>query len=324
MAVAVQDIRPYGINNPASLDATTPVGGAVKLTFSSPPLIDVSGAIQGVSSDAGDVGSFVLACLGYNLAGVAITDSVAPNGQTPTAFAQSFSQMHRGNINNTAALGDVAIEAVTPIRANTAQAGSAAAIILDAGASAVDRFYSAMIIRLTGGTGAGQIRQIISYSGSTKEAVVDRDWDTPPDNTTTFRLSGGFYFQRAPSQVVQPWRLFFEVSGPSIVDPSKTVYDKFFFVNDHPTDSITAPFISMVDSSGLLSFGLAAAINDSLTTADRLTAPAGITFGTAPVVVPGGTLGPGDRIGVWVAMTMPPGQPAVIDAASRFSIGWTP
>ena len=54
---------------------------------------------------------------------------------------------------------------------------------LDAAASAVDDFYNGLVIRLTGGTGSGQIREIIDYVGSTKIATVSRAWGTNPDAT---------------------------------------------------------------------------------------------------------------------------------------------
>lgn len=74
------------------------------------------------------------------------------------------------------------------IRSNTAQAGGASTITLDAGASAVDSFYNGTAILTTGGTGAGQFRTIISYVGATKVATVDSAWATAPDNTTTFAI----------------------------------------------------------------------------------------------------------------------------------------
>jgi hypothetical protein len=75
------------------------------------------------------------------------------------------------------------------MRANTAQAGAAQAITLDAGASATDDIYVGMLAILTGGTGAGNARRIVDYIGSTKVATLNEPWlGTSPDNTTTFVL----------------------------------------------------------------------------------------------------------------------------------------
>lgn len=74
------------------------------------------------------------------------------------------------------------------IRSNTAQAGGASTITLDASASAVDDFYNGASILTTGGTGAGQFRIITDYVGATKVTTVDAAWATNPDNTTTFAI----------------------------------------------------------------------------------------------------------------------------------------
>ena len=72
-------------------------------------------------------------------------------------------------------------------REETCQAGGANdAIILDAGASAVDDFYINDIIILESGAGVGQSRHVDSYDGGTKTATVNRDWTTNPDATTNY------------------------------------------------------------------------------------------------------------------------------------------
>ncbi len=80
------------------------------------------------------------------------------------------------------------VDAVTSIRSNTAQAGAAGSITLDASASAVDAFYFRDLIFLTGGTGVGQVRRCTTYTGATKVALVGPNWTTTPDNTTTFTI----------------------------------------------------------------------------------------------------------------------------------------
>lgn len=90
--------------------------------------------------------------------------------------------------------GALADSAVTEIqtglvtRRNTAQAGAASTITLDASASAVDSFYLGQQVVLTSGTGAGQVRLITGYVGSTKVATVGSAWATNPDNTSVFAL----------------------------------------------------------------------------------------------------------------------------------------
>lgn len=91
---------------------------------------------------------------------------------------------------------ELAADAVTEIwngnpnlvRSATAQGGSANSITLDASASATNGLYDPSLIVITGGTGAGQARLITDYNGTTKVAVVNRDWRTTPDNTSVFRI----------------------------------------------------------------------------------------------------------------------------------------
>jgi hypothetical protein len=71
------------------------------------------------------------------------------------------------------------------IRANTAQAGAATTITLDASASATDDFYNNDLLFITGGTGAGQARFISDYVGSTKVATVST-WVTNPSSDSVF------------------------------------------------------------------------------------------------------------------------------------------
>jgi len=74
------------------------------------------------------------------------------------------------------------------VRRNTAAAGAAGSITLDAGASASDDFYNDQVVVLVGGTGAGQARLVSDYVGSTQLASVTPNWITNPDGTTIFAL----------------------------------------------------------------------------------------------------------------------------------------
>lgn len=76
------------------------------------------------------------------------------------------------------------------VRQNTAQAGGASTITLDAGADAGDDAYNGYAIKIVSGTGAGQTRVISDYVGSTKVATVDSAWGTQPDNTSVFEIFG--------------------------------------------------------------------------------------------------------------------------------------
>jgi len=103
--------------------------------------------------------------------------AVAANAITAAAIAD-------GAIDNATFAADTGM---VTIRSNTAQAGAATTITLDAAASAVTDFYKNDLIVLTGGTGAGQGRYCTAYNGTTKVATVST-WATNPDVTTTFAI----------------------------------------------------------------------------------------------------------------------------------------
>jgi hypothetical protein len=75
----------------------------------------------------------------------------------------------------------------TIITAGTAQTGSTNnTIMLNGNASTVDGAYDPAMIAIVGGTGSGQCRGILEYEGSTKKAVVDRNWKITPDDTSEY------------------------------------------------------------------------------------------------------------------------------------------
>jgi hypothetical protein len=75
------------------------------------------------------------------------------------------------------------------IESGTAQAGNSHSITLAATASATDGTYNRNLIVLTDSTGIGQTRTIVDYNGTTKVAVIDRDWRTSPDATTEYQVT---------------------------------------------------------------------------------------------------------------------------------------
>ena len=84
---------------------------------------------------------------------------------------------------------------------NTAQAGGANTATLAVAESAVDDAYKGMPLFLTGGTGSGQSAVILSYDGTTKVATVAKNWTTPPDATTTYRIPPNVLYRYASSNL---------------------------------------------------------------------------------------------------------------------------
>lgn len=85
---------------------------------------------------------------------------------------------------------DVAIEtlnesAVGILRSGTVTSATSKSVDIDGSTLTTDQ-YSSYIIRITGGTGFGQERLIVSCSSNTVN--ISRAWDTNPDNTSTFEI----------------------------------------------------------------------------------------------------------------------------------------
>lgn len=71
----------------------------------------------------------------------------------------------------------------------TASRGTKDTIQLGSGASKYYNAYVGMTIKITGGTGAGQVNGIVGYDGY-GTATVAVDWKTVPDDTSTYVITG--------------------------------------------------------------------------------------------------------------------------------------
>lgn len=97
------------------------------------------------------------------------------------------------NVANSAGRRLRTLDAITT-HDGTAQAGAANSITLAAGASATDRLYNFDLISIIGGTGVGQSRLIVNYNGTSKVAIVNRNWVTNPDNTSEYIITANSEF----------------------------------------------------------------------------------------------------------------------------------
>ena len=67
--------------------------------------------------------------------------------------------------------------------------GSATLVVtLSAAAPNDDDVLNGQRLVITGGTGLGQVRRIVDYNGTTKEATVSKAWDTQPDGTSLYEV----------------------------------------------------------------------------------------------------------------------------------------
>lgn len=311
MPLTLSDLKLVGSQVQPDDDTTTDIGGA-KATNRKPCFTDLSGLFQAVSSAAGDTTQTVTVHY-LDTNGVPLSEVQTLTGQTPKTFGANIDRLLKA-LKSATTTGDVAVEAQTATRTGTAQAGAVNAITLDAGASAIDDAYHQMVIRITSGTGSGQIREIKKYVGSTKVATVNWPWGTMPDATSVFRISQGMMFDRQPNEVTEIRRVFYAAAAEAAGGSDKDLYDKLFYLNGSTGLALlNATVKELSDPSGLVTFGLATVINDTVTNGGgntRLVAPAGITFDNADKVIPGSHLQSGSAIGVWLKLSLPAGTAA--------------
>jgi len=88
----------------------------------------------------------------------------------------------------------------------------------------------------------------------------------------------------------------------------ETRWEKFFWANTDGSLTLTSAAVTLTaDPSSVTMMGLATAVNDSGTAANRLTAPAGVSFvgvSTAQSVPGGGNLAAGAGIGMWIEQAL--------------------
>jgi hypothetical protein len=111
-----------------------------------------------------------------------------PGASAPTAgeVADAVWDEARSGHVSSGSFGELAALA---LRANTAQAGTASTITLDASASATNNLYQYCQISIIGGTGAGQSRQISAYVGASKVATVGVNWAVNPSSDSVFVIT---------------------------------------------------------------------------------------------------------------------------------------
>lgn len=367
MSVLPSDIVVYGSARMPEADGAM-VGGSVDFTRRA-AFYDISpaGAVDAISSSSSDT-AVKITYHGRDQTGVIQSQTLTLNGQTWVTGTQALERLLYAGLSGattngpvadpggTAAVGDVALAAhgcVVPLGSvttdptvRTAQSGSSnhsgtapALFKLQLGDGAV--VAAGQIIWTKAGTGQKQLRQIIATSGYGADVVaVSRDWDTIPDNTTTYKILQGMLFEIAPNPVTAVIRMFSTTAADAPSGSQRSYYEKVFVVNNSSSTSLTNAQIEVASetpglpSGALLDLALTTALNDTGTTANRQTAPSsGVgSFITQPsfVTVPGsGNLPPGaapnaaGAQGAWLRLTLPAGTAAYKGSADISTQGTT-
>lgn len=320
MSVLRRDMRFYGSATMPDDDATQNIGGAIdtakKVTWG-----ELSSAVQlkAVSGNAADT-SQTVTITGRTASGAKVTEVITLNGVTPAQAGtpKTFARLMKA-IKSATCAGHVALMSNTATRSNTALGGGVDAdgnpyIDLDAGASATDDIYKGEVVRITSGTGANGLNEIVRYDGTLKRAYVRNDWGTAPASGSGFEVAKGMFFEKTPSEIMQCRRIHFDEAANALGGADKDTYDKIFVKNTHATLALSNASVSEVVSgiSTKEAFALDAAVNGSTTNGagnNRNVAPTG-TFDSAAKSVPGGNLEPADAIGIWCKLTLNDGDAA--------------
>jgi hypothetical protein len=142
-------------------------------------------------------------------------------------------------------------------RGNTATAGGAATITLDASASSTNDYYNGSIIMIVGGTGVGQARVITDYVGSTLVATVDSSWSTNPASGSIFVIIGGArVWDLTPATELSA----IPSATASYGDKLQALFQRFFFKR---TQTVTTQTLFKANSS--TSLGTATVSDDGAT-----------------------------------------------------------
>jgi hypothetical protein len=162
----------------------------------------------------------------------------APLGASVSAdilAALAAAEDARDSAIDAASFANDASSKIPVLRYGTAQAGAASTITLDAGASSITDYYvgiesNRLAVAITSGTGAGQIRAITAYNGTTKVATVDSAWTTNPANGSLFSIvqaasSGGGTDWSSNERTAIKAILGIPSSGSTPADPTVGILD---------------------------------------------------------------------------------------------------
>jgi hypothetical protein len=156
--------------------------------------------------------------------------------------------------------------------------------------------------RVTGAQLFERILKIVVSAPHTGTITVTRD------NSPTFTV-----IATIESGVLTIRRLFYDAASDVSGGSARDFYEKIFIKNTHATLALNSAVVKeQADPTGFITFDLEDAKNDNNSVANRLSAPTGMlgTFTNADKNVPTTSLAPGDRIGVWLKLSLAAGESA--------------
>lgn len=170
-------------------------------------------------------------------------------------------------------------------------------------------------------TGALVTESAILVTGTTAVQTVatferilsaNMDGTSATATITVSQVGGGTLSTIPPNEIGFYVNFINSASDPSL---TKDRYEKIFWKNTDSSLTLTSSQVTLTaDPSGKLTMGLATSVSDTGSVANRLTAPAGVTFvgvGVAQNVPGGGNIAAGAAIGTWIHQALLAGDAAI-------------
>lgn len=134
---------------------------------------------------------------------------------------------------------------------------------------------------------------------------------------TVRKATGDTLIASIETGVLQIRKPFYNVSSDASGGSSRDFYEKIFIKNTNGSLNLLSAVVSeQADPSAVITFDLESSVGGSNSVASRLnTAPTGMlgTFTGSAKNVPGTDLEAGAAIGVWLKLTLPAGNAAILD-----------
>jgi len=287
-------------------DAATEIGGTIDLSKKF-DFTDFSGPAQVVSDGAYDTATVTVT---YRDAGGEIQSvGIVLDGETVVTDPAEITSILKA-VKSATCAGNVALESQTAALTGTLDGLGAAAdeVVLPYFAAGV---APGMVFRATGGAGGGEIAEVIDYDDYTRVATLSRNVAATFDGTTTFRISRGVFFDTAPDEIMYVVRTGYDTQSNAPGGLEIDFYEKGYFKHTDASGSgltLTSCVVALGDApAGRVATALDAAVNGSGSNGagnNRRVAPVtSVTgFSESDKVVPGGSLAPGDTVGVWMKL----------------------
>lgn len=111
---------------------------------------------------------------------------------------------------------------------SNSQGGNTNTITLGLSASSLDNYYKDLYIKIISGTGSGQTKKIYGYSGISKLASIEGQWETIPDVSSVYLIDSSYYYiyyyRNAQNQVLRKvYTCCFSLNGMSCQQPEAYV-----------------------------------------------------------------------------------------------------